>query len=358
MNSESLQPVHTTSQQRASNFELCRLISMFYIVVYHLFIHNVEVTGDFYYTRALTSIFFIGVPVFVMISGYFGIKASVKGFLSLVSQIVFYSLIALLICHFVFNEPISKGNICGIIFPVTKTEYWFVSTYMLLYILSPFINRMINVLTKKQFIALLITLLVSVCYWGGLMNGPNSGDRSIMTFLLFYCVGRFIHIYYSTDLALPSILKRPWFLYALLILLFFILVSFLPEPFNRGVNVLVSAYNRIGVVILSALFILCFQSLKIQRRWINIMAKSTFAVYLIHGNNIVTYHRWVYNVYTNYALQLNDLHARLAFLFGVALIVFFACLLIDQIRIFLFKYVGVDKSISQINDLFVRYIKL
>lgn len=159
--------IQASQKERASNFELCRLVCMFYIVVYHLFIHNTDVTGSAYYYRALATIFSIGVPVFVMISGYFKIKASVKGFLNITLQVVFYSVIADILCRFVFHEPLTTGNILGAVFPVTMTQYWFVSTYLLLYLLSPFLNRFIRSLTQKDYLAYLITLSILVCYGGG-----------------------------------------------------------------------------------------------------------------------------------------------------------------------------------------------
>lgn len=160
-------PVLTKTVTRASNFELCRLACMFYIVVYHLFIHNKDVTGDCYYNVALTTIFSIGVPVFVMISGYFRIKASLKGFLNIVLQVVFYSVIADLLCVFVFHEPLSTGNILGTLFPMTKTEYWFVSTYLLLYVLAPFLNKLLDSFTNKDWVIFLVTISLLVCYGGG-----------------------------------------------------------------------------------------------------------------------------------------------------------------------------------------------
>ena len=140
----------TKKAERSSNFELCRLFCMFYIVVYHLFIHNLDVTGDVYYRRALTTIFSIGVPVFVMISGYFRIKASAKGFLSLIAQVIFYSVIADVLCVFVFHEPLSKGDILSTFFPVTNASYWFVGTYAFLYIISPFLNRFLDSISKSS----------------------------------------------------------------------------------------------------------------------------------------------------------------------------------------------------------------
>lgn len=342
-------------KERASNFELCRLACMFYIVVFHLFIHNTDVTGGAYYNRALTTIFSIGVPVFVMISGFFKINASVKGFLNIVLQVLFYSVIADIICKFVFNEPLSTGNILGTLFPVTKTQYWFVSTYLLLYLISPFLNKFIDSMSKKEWLAYLITLSLLVCYVGGVMNqyDGNCSDRSIITFIYLYSIGRFIKIHDAFILdKVPSIAKYPWIVYIAFMIVFFVTVSFTPSMVSRGINYFVRAYNTIGLTLFSVLFFYYFKKLSIQKTWINAIAKSTFAIYLIHGNNIVTYHRWIYNPYARLGIMIDSIHLRFLYLLCSALVICLGCILIDQVRQFIFKYLGINLIVEMI-DIFV-----
>ena len=123
--------------------------------------------------------------MFVIISGYFGIHRSVKGILNLIAQILFYSIIATFICIFVYKEPITRDQWLSIVFPITKTQYWFVSTYVLLYILAPYVNKLLDSLSKRSYAFYLLTLTVLVCYWGGVMKGDNCSDRSIITFIYF-----------------------------------------------------------------------------------------------------------------------------------------------------------------------------
>lgn len=342
-------------KERASNFELCRLACMFYIVVYHLFIHNTDVTGGAYYHRALTTIFSIGVPVFIMISGFFKINASVKGFLNIVLQVLFYSVIADILCKFVFNEPLSTGNILGTLFPVTKTQYWFVGTYILLYLISPFLNRFIDSMSKKEWVIYLVTVTLLACYWGGVMNqyNGNCSDRSIITFIFLYSIGRLIKIHDAFIIdKIPSIAKFPWKVYIVFMIVFFLIVSFTPSMVSRGINYFVRAYNTIGLTFFSVLFFYCFKKLCIQKKWINAVAKSTFAIYLIHGNNIVTYHRWIYNPYTRLGITIDSIHLRFLYLLCSALVICLGCILIDQVRQFIFKYLGIDWAINK-TDAFV-----
>lgn len=65
---------------RESNFELLRLVAMFCIVFYHLLLHYVvPAQGDGSVFYALWLPLHIGVPLFVFISGYFGIRPSLAG---------------------------------------------------------------------------------------------------------------------------------------------------------------------------------------------------------------------------------------------------------------------------------------
>ena len=81
-----------TQKIRESNFELLRIFAMFCIVLYHLML---ESSNAFGYTdlalRPLWMPLHMGVPLFILISGYFHIKPSFKGFTKLLLPLfVFY----------------------------------------------------------------------------------------------------------------------------------------------------------------------------------------------------------------------------------------------------------------------------
>lgn len=76
---------------RKSNFELLRLIAMFLIVLYHIFIGTYESNPDFV-SQSIWIPLHLGVPVFILISGYFHIKFSWLKFLRLVSVLFIYTI--------------------------------------------------------------------------------------------------------------------------------------------------------------------------------------------------------------------------------------------------------------------------
>ena len=71
-------------KERESNFELLRLIAMIFIVLYH-FCSSVKAGIDTENRWILLgyTIFHIGVPVFILISGYWTIKLSIRKLISL-----------------------------------------------------------------------------------------------------------------------------------------------------------------------------------------------------------------------------------------------------------------------------------
>ena len=72
--------------QRDSNIELLRVVSMVMIVFYHFMARLSELNSagnTQTIVNSLIPVVHIGVICFVLISGYWGIKFSIKGFLSL-----------------------------------------------------------------------------------------------------------------------------------------------------------------------------------------------------------------------------------------------------------------------------------
>lgn len=190
------------------------------------------------------------------------------------------------------------------------------------------------------------------------VHETNYGDRSLLTFVFFYSLGRFIKLFYPESLQLPKMLRRPWVTYAIVTILFFFIVAWYPALISKGTNFLARAYNTIGVTVFAVLFFLGFQSIKIQSSFINVIAKSTFAIYLIHGNNIVTYHRWIYNPYSEYGMMINNIHLKLLYLIASALIICAGCILIDRVRLLLFNYLGINWFVNKMNEVANKKVQI
>ena len=194
---------HNSKTQRQSNVELLRIISMLIIVANHFAIH-----GGFDFSNGIISVnrlwvlFLeiggkIGVNVFVFISGYFLVSAqSIKTskVIKLWGQIFFYSIIILVIFIATGLKPFSISEVVKNIAPITFEQYWFASTYFVLYLFSPYINKILNHLTKKQYISFLGLMLICWCVIPT-FSFRNFESNSLIWFVVLYAIAGYFKLY-------------------------------------------------------------------------------------------------------------------------------------------------------------------
>ena len=192
-------------KERNSNFELLRIIAMLMIVFHHFSVHggfNYELT-DISFNRLW--LYFIsmggkiGVDIFVLISGYFLITNKAKLFdlkkvLKLWGQIFFYSVLIYLVFVIASDQPFEIKGLIKALFPISFERWWFASVYIILYILYPFINILLNSIDKKTYQVLLITLLIIWCILPTFTTKSFSGSN-LAWFLTLYAVAGYVRLY-------------------------------------------------------------------------------------------------------------------------------------------------------------------
>lgn len=246
-----------TIKERDSNFELCRLVCMLYIVIYHLIIHVPGVYGNTMWGRPLRTLCHIGVVVFVMISGYFGIHRKWRRLLSLALSVSFYNALGILIAMLIFNQPFEVKSLLAIVFPITRGGYWFITSYAVLYVIAPYLNIVLEKLDKRDFLILLMVFAGVVWYGGGIWGAAIGHGRGIMAFVLSYSIGFFIKKFYSAGTQIFAYWGGQYLLASIII---FTCIVFLPDILSKAVNYLCFGYNEIGLYVMSVLFLLMFQS--------------------------------------------------------------------------------------------------
>lgn len=145
-------------RERNSSIEMLRILAMLGIVIMHTngaVMEHGSGTGVAW-TQIENGIFNAGVSIFVLISGYFGIRRSSQKLIELESTVILYAVLSALVgCYF------GKATILSIIkafIPVSTNCYWFISCYILLMIFSPYINRAIDSMSELQHRQLLLLM--------------------------------------------------------------------------------------------------------------------------------------------------------------------------------------------------------
>lgn len=137
----------------------------------------------------------VGVTCFIFISGYYGISFSRKR-LNKIWSIIWVCAI----CSLFFS--VISGNISLIdcfksIFPVITKKYWYASCYVFLLILSPWINKFIDCLERKDLQKLLLVsiflfYILPTFFYFDIMNDKGKG---LVQMIVCYMVGRYIAKY-------------------------------------------------------------------------------------------------------------------------------------------------------------------
>lgn len=134
-----------------------------------------------------------GVNCFIIITGYFLIdsKFNRKKLLKLIGEVLFYSWTILIGVLILTNQKIDFKSILRCVFPVTYSHYWFVTNYVILYLLSNYINKFLLNLTQREYRTLMIILLVIWCIIPSVLFG-KIGFSNLDWFILLYMIGAYI----------------------------------------------------------------------------------------------------------------------------------------------------------------------
>lgn len=321
----------SVKSERKSNFELLRIISMLMIVASHWgwwssaypdLLQNHSQQMFHLYFRTFGQ---VGVILFVMISGYFLCKSKFKvtSLIKLIFQI--FCSVCFLILLFFIRGYIQSGTlpVMGIttftdwFIPISSGRWWFVSCYVLLFFISPFLNKMIELLKKSEFRILLIILFVSLSVIPSFFVHVNTTEvgQSIAGLIFIYLIGAYIRIYEED-------FQNKWLCFCGAAVTFAIFII--------GKKYGLAEYRYfIHVIALSVFIFLCFMHINIKSNFINLCAKTTFGVYLLHENAVVRFWLW------NDVFSIQDYaNTNLFIPVSVAsvLITFLVCSIIDYVR--------------------------
>ncbi len=340
---------------RQSNMELLRIIAMLMVLIAHADYLSIGIPlCDDISTAPISSFFRIVIEViclicvnlFVLISGYFGIKWNLKGIANLLFQIYFWNIIIYLILHCIGIIDIT-GYKTNFIFAMKN--WWFVEAYLALWLVSPLLNRFTADWTQKQARQY---LLIS---WGIIFIGwlvPNFlyiSQESIILFINIYLTGKYI-AQFDINFKLRN---RNYYLLAYITIsvltALFILISTTHLPENqliRRSNIYMLLCNFPVSVFGAICLFLYFKDLHINNKYINYIAASTFAVYLIHCHpRLICY----YMDASNYIYKHFDTLPYILLISLFIIATFCLCVLLDQIRIFAWNlltyYVGTRKKV-------------
>ena len=350
-------------KHRESNIELFRIILMLLIVAHH-YVANSSVldaismppyTWKHYFLYVFGMWGKIGINCFVLITGYFMCKSeiTIRKFLQLLLEVIFYNISIYTIFALSGYESFSLKDMLMAFNPVKSISDGFTSCFLVYYLLIPFLNAMVNHITKKQH-----AMLIGLCMLFFVIWDRIPGVEYQYNYVGWFCVLHIIASYIRFYLHVYDDGASNW-CDALLIITggggAVIAVIGQCIMIEQGWHVgwqykWVVDCNAIVGVISSVMMFIGFKGLRIKYSpLINSIAVSTFAVLLIHANSD-TMRRWLWHDVCHNVDWVGSPYMPLHAI-GCVLAIFSACVVIDKIRIYAFE----KPTFKIVDDILTRY---
>ncbi len=322
-----------TVTKRNSAMEILRIIAMFLIIFSHYVNHGTSLTPDDSFNGTLFSLFYsgnIGTVIFVLISGYFLVnsKINLKKVFVLISQVVFYSVSIYLLCIALSAEHFSLKNALSAFFPTSFSLYWFFTTYIVMYILSPFINKFLNSISKATHRNL---ILATVILWIVLptLTFRNFAGNEFTLFFTLYATGAYMRKYPQNIITAKR--RDIIIIVATILILAGSAISvILLFPSYAKYSTLLYSRNSVVVFALSVALISFFSKLKpFYSGALNTVAGTCFGIYLIHDNKFFKDFMWREIFKTS---EFENSNYMILHMFGCTIIIFTAGFVIEFVR--------------------------
>lgn len=297
--------------KRDNRIELCRIITMLFIVMHHCVVSGLNLNGALNLGQTLetnislllitlNSFLVVGVNVFFLISGYLRISFKPKKLAHIVFEVIIYSTIIYMIMTLLgINQFGIKGCLSNTIFSINN--YWFVVVYCALCFLSPFINMVFDYLTEKnQIKKCLFTFVFITCIYCFLFRSQTqylsvNNGYSLNMAILMYMLGMMIRKGWLKEFSS----SKSFILYSLCSIINAgggMILEIIRKP---SLTWHLFSYNNPLVVLGSVFFFLGFikiQNEKVDNKFalqFGKIGKYTFAVYIIHSNPLLKEYRFL-----------------------------------------------------------------
>lgn len=293
------------STGRMANLELLRCVAMMMVIVLH-YLGKGGILSDMTGERVgsmetaawlLESFSIVAVNVYMFISGYFLCTSSFKAsrllqlWLQLWAYSVAFGLIGAL-TGVLRETAFDIHYMLTLLFPVTMGHYWFMTAYLFLYLLLPFLGSAVKRMTKAQMQVALGFLLFVFCILKSILPVRLEMDGQGYDCLWYLCV--FLAAAYVRRFGLPFLEKkgRGLALYVGCCLLIFGGTFALRGIYLRTGGLerrirMCMEYNHLLPFLAAMGLFFAFRRLRVQgslAKAVNRIAPYTLGVYLLHEN--------------------------------------------------------------------------
>ncbi len=279
--------------------DILKILACFFVIINHVGGYVLTGSGNNIGTNLFYSVNFaickMGVPLFIMISGYLLLtrNSSFKDMLKKIYRIVIPLILLSLAYWIMYNGDSSKSLLS--FFPALFSKsiilpYWYLYMLIGLYLVTPFIQKMVKNFKLVDYRAfIIICLLIPSCLPIISEYLPISFNVNFTIALLPICIGYYVAGLYLSQIDLNKKNRNIAYLCLFVPIILFILSIYLPYLINGEKSLALDSYALLTTALPSlSLFYLIryyFENKQIKvvpAKVLTEVSMTTFGVYLFH----------------------------------------------------------------------------
>ena len=345
------------SSLRSSNFELLRIFAMLAIIGYHFFLQTAAYTATSFPVSHGIAMFLgsfgrSGVNVFVIIGAWFlidGRFSSMRIIRLYISCLLYATVITAVVIGLKLSSPPLGGGAAAkallrVLTPFSSSPLWFVTDYLFLLLLSPFLNVFISKVSSQSYRMLywiLLIVFVFVPTVESMIPGFGIYKYYVVKSDIMCMISLYLIVGYWKRCCEPWFASghRPWMCMIVMIICAAVLcigdhlTGVLKVPMSVGkkyhefLEYLFMDLSSAFSVVFAAVAFFSFRQLDFSSSFVNRVARNTLGVYIIHQTPVFIPVMWS-------VFRVNDMLGSKCFLFyelAVIAVVFAGCAIIDSL---------------------------
>ena len=348
---------------RKYGLDVLRILAIYMVVMLHVlyggrfleYADNNVGTIRYYFIWLLECLVYCAVDVLGILSGILGWskkKQNYKRVIMIWLQTLFYSFVFTSVFFLFHPELFDYKVLLNSLMPISQSYYWYITAYIGVMVLSPMINKGIQLIDRKRD----SIIVLSVLFWFSIVPIFTKTDSFILNngystiFLCaLYVIGGYIGKYkiYANRKMIGLLIY-----FSMCIFTFVLKI----KKYDIFLN-----YHSITIIMSAIGLCMFFNDVSITRckKLIKVVASGTLGVFLVQSHPLVRTYYWPVfadndtwilrniNIVRGCAVNNNSLILGVCLLlFGV--LIFSASFMIETVRISFFRLLRVEKLVSRI----------
>lgn len=341
--------------------DLLRLLSMYMVVILHVLGQGgiLAVSGKDFSKNSIAWLIeicaYCAVDCYAIISGYVCYsdadkKYNYKKVFGFWVQVFTYSFGITFISFLIKPDVIGLHSLIYSMFPITSKSYWYVSAYVALFFIIPWINKLLRSCSKNEtfrFVFVIVSVFIIYITFANKFGDCFSleGGYSFAWLMILYVIGAWMK-----KCNIPKYLKNSKLILGSIVCVLF---TWFIKMFTYGnpISDLFVNYTSITIVFVAFSLVAIFSKIQLDNIWKKIVlcfAPAAFGVYLIHVQSIIWNH-FMLNAFA-WIVDLPCWQIPIM-VFLSAFCILACCLVIEKIRLILFAVLRINKLVGLIEDM-------